>query len=85
MMIRPKFLMGAKRAERGPMMTWGWLLVRMFSQRRWRVDCVCLEWRRVMLAKWASKFWTSWLVRAISGTRRMTDCCFFRVWRVSCR
>jgi len=39
----------------------------------------------MMLPKVASKIWTSWEVRAISGTRRMTDWPFFRVsearWR----
>lgn len=48
MMIRPRFFKGAKSAERGPIMIWGWSEVKMDSQARWRSASVCLEWRRVI-------------------------------------
>lgn len=48
--------------------------VKRDSQILWRADSVCLEWIRVTFSeKVERKTWTSWEVRAISGTRRMTD------------
>ena len=59
---------------------------RRLSQRRRRVAGVCWEWSKVIRSpKVCWKTWTIWLVRAISGTRRMTDFCALRaseaIWR----
>ena len=60
MMMRPRFLSGAKRAERGPMTMWGESLSRIDSQIWWRSDSVCFECIKIIdLAKVVSKIWTS--------------------------
>ncbi len=89
MMIRPRLSIGDRSAERGPMTTSGDLAevrLRMSIQRSRRLARVCWEWMRT--TRWpkvCSKILTSWLVRAISGTRRMADLPMAKVSAVSLR
>lgn len=79
MIIRPRLLIGAKRAERGPMIIRaGARLCSSGVNRSSQILClsasVWREWMRVTF--WPnvdSKTRTSWLVKAISGTKSMVD------------
>ena len=74
MMMRPRFFRGAKRAERGPMMIFGVLVLSKRSKVSRRAFSVCFEWIFTTFSpKVCSKICTSWEVRAISGTSRMVD------------
>ena len=86
MMMRPRFLIGDSRAERGPMIIRGVSEFKISSQIRWRSASVCLEWMRIISSlKVFLKISTSWEVRAISGTSRMVDWLFLRAALVSSR
>ncbi len=74
MIMRPRLCRGASKAERGPIMTRGELFEMISNQMRRRSDMV---WRECIRITWLpnvrSNIWTSWLVRAISGTSKVTD------------
>ncbi len=81
MMISPRLARGAKRAERGPITIRGSGFSRSLIQVWRRSARVWFEWMRT--TRWPkvdSKILTSWLVRAISGTRRMVDFCSLRAF-----